>query len=80
MFDCRSRHIPVVLCEFWWKALEDIDRQLEDMRREELEKKELELKAAQERRRAIEDLEKGVRMLFWILFRSFLFYIHKLLF
>lgn len=45
------------------KALEQIEKQLEELHREEVESKEVELKAAQERRRAIEDMEKGVRSL-----------------
>lgn len=45
------------------KALEQIENQLQELHREEMQSKEVELKAAQERRRAIEDMEKGVRSL-----------------
>lgn len=56
----------------FWKlytvqALEQIEKQLQELHREEIESKEVELKVAQERRRAIEDMEKGV----WSLTRSY---------
>jgi hypothetical protein len=40
--------------------MEDLEKQLLQLQTEERETKELELKSAQERRQAVEDLEKGV--------------------
>jgi len=42
----------------------DVEKQLSDLQCEQLKTKELELKAARNRRLAIEDLEKAVRWLF----------------